>query len=62
MRLQTAVRSSASTCHAGTSGARNINQGILHGMPLDPNVDILAQQVDVTNDNPTITPIAKRRI
>jgi hypothetical protein len=31
-------------------------------MPLDPNVDILAQQVDVTNDNPTITPIAKRRI
>jgi hypothetical protein len=31
-------------------------------MPLDPNTDNLAQQVDVANDNPMTTPIMMRRI
>jgi hypothetical protein len=62
MRLQTVARSSASTFHAGTSDARNIDQTILLGMPLDPKMYNLAQQVGVANDNSTITPIAMRRI
>ena len=49
MRLQTVARSSASTCHAGTSDARNIDRAILLGMPLDPNMYNLTQQVGEAN-------------